>query len=212
MSILLKIINYNDIELHLISWNNKPCFIVSELSNALTSISKDEIPVFLRYNEIPQKGVDYDVVEGSDSRDLRSALEDCGISKRFAKVMIIYNEGLQKYFAYKRTRQIKDFCSYLQSKDVFTEINSLNEEPTLLDISSDIPINQQSERSDNISFTNYSDFIKHISFMNEFVNSLNKLNISPDKSAEFTMDITKYLEENGAQPTIFLEKIKKWIV
>lgn len=202
MEILLKKLTYNECDLNLILWNNRPCFIVSELSKALDNCSQDDIGIFMRYGGKAEKGVDFDVIEGPDARYLRSCLEESGINKRFAKSMLIYSEGLNKYFAYRRIRQVRDFCNYLTSNNVFTDSSLIGqrsgEQP-------EYPI-------ENIGFNSYSDFFKHISFMEEFVDAFNRINISADKSVAFTKEITKFLEDKGVQPIEFLEKIKKWIV
>ena len=256
MNILIRKLIFNEADIHLILWNNKPCFFVSELSKALDSVNKEDISVFLRYGGSAAKGIDYDVVAGAEAKDLRKQLEDSCIKKKFAHTMIIYFDGLRKYFNYRKTIESKDFTNYLLKCKISLDSDSLiNEE-----IASVIPIvvteslappstsaeaavntppvaskktktiKKSSENkkpvvvnkpitsdkiekaSINNNSGNYSDFLKHISFMEEFVDSFNKINISPDKSVAFTKSMAKFFETNGVQISDFLKEMKKWIV
>jgi hypothetical protein len=219
VNIVLRKLIYNEAEIHLITWNGSPCFIVSEINKALDGANKEDMSLFLRHNAISIKGVDYDVIQDVEARVLRSNLEESGVVKRFAKAMVIYFSGMRKYFGFRRTIQIKDFSDYLIKNKVFiaedeTHTKSIsNTTATLPD--SDNPIVETvptAIQDNNMGFKGYSEFYRHIAFMEEFVNSINKLNISPDKSIAFTMDMAKFLEDNGLQPEKLLAQIKKWIV
>lgn len=222
MNIVQRKLIYNETEIHLIAWRGKPCFIVSEISKALDGASREDISLFLRKNSEAVKGVDYDILKDEDSRKLRSLLEESGVVKRFAKVAIIYFGGLHKYFEYRRIIQVKDFRSFLLKSKVNLDEPSVYEVPL-----PDTTANQQDAgiqapkilqkaakekpQTDNIGYKGYSEFCKHIAFMEDFVNSLNKLNIPSDKSVAFTVDMVKFLEDNGLQPQKLLMQIKKWI-
>ena len=227
MGIVLRKLIYNETEIHLINWVGKPCFIVSELSKSLDGVNKEDISLFLRHNNSAIKGVDYDVLQDEESRRLRSCLEECGVVKRFAKAMVIYYSGLCKYFEFRRTLPVKDFSSYLEKNKVdIHEVTAVSLpdddikaprpvapapvtlQPTVVQSS---PL-QREVKADNSEYKGYSEFLKHIAFMEEFVSSINNLNISPDKSIAFTVDMTKFLEDNGLQPHKLLAQIKKWIV
>ncbi len=218
MNIVLRKLIYNESEIHMINWNGNPCFIVSELSKALDGVTKDDIALFLRNNAKSEKGIDYDVIKDADSRRLRSSLEESGVEKRFSKVMVVYFTGLRKYFGFRRTVQVKDFSNYLIKNKVNVEENVLHnifvpETPANLHDSPSQPPEVTTAIQDNIAdFKGYSEFYRHIAFMEEFISSINKLNISPDKSIAFTMDMAKFLEDNGMQPQKLLAQIKKWIV
>ncbi len=218
MNIVLRKLIYNESEIHLITWNGSPCFIVSEISKALDGVSKDDMSLFLRHNDISVIGIDYDVIKDADSRRLRSYLEESGVVKRFSKAMIVYFAGLRKYFEFRRTIQIKDFSNYLIKNKVNvneSEAYSIlisNNTTDLPDSDSQIPETPTAVQDNNAGYKGYSEFCRHIAFMEEFVNSINKLNISPDKSVAFTMDMAKFLEDNGMQPHKLLAQIKKWIV
>ena len=218
MNIVLRKLIYNDSEIHLITWNENPCFIVSEISKALDGVNKEDISLFLRHNTVSVKGIDYDIIKDVDSRRLRSCLEESGVEKRFAKVMVVYFSGLRKYFEFRRTVPVKDFSNYLiKNKVNVDEIvahkvfipNTAADLPDMCSQMPEIPAVQQADTVDHIG---YSEFYRHIAFMEEFISSINKLNISPDKSVAFTMDMTKFLEDNGLQPHKLLTQIKKWIV
>jgi nicotinic acid phosphoribosyltransferase len=228
VNILIRKLIFNEAEIHLILWNDKPCFFVSELSKALDSVNKEDISVFLRYGGSANKGVDYDVVGGAEARDLRSYLENSGIKKRFAHTMIIYFEGLRKYFNYRKTVESKDFINYLAKCKVSLEADSVASvsaieaappAPIVAPVAAPLPdtkpvVSKKRETALSPDNTNssYSDFLKHISFMEEFVDTFNKLKIPPDKSVAFTKSMAKFLEDNGIQTSDFLKEIKKWIV
>jgi hypothetical protein len=241
LNILIRKLIFNEADIHLILWNEKPCFFVSELSKSLDSVNKEDISVFLRYGGSAVKGVDYDVVGGAEARDLRSYLENSGIKKRFAHTMIIYFEGLRKYFNYRKTIESKDFINYLTKSKVSLEADTVasvgavdnsvsvtaaappsdskpsdskpavskkrEAVPSLSSSSSTSPSPSPDSKS-----SSYSDFLKHISFMEEFVDTFNKLHIPADKSVAFTKSMAKFLEDNGIQSSDFLKEIKKWIV
>lgn len=223
MNIVQRKLIYNETDIHLITWNGNPCFIVSEISKALDGVNKEDIPLFLRKNSMSVKGTDYDVLENEDSRRLRSLLEESGVTKRFAKVTLIYFSGLSKYFEFRRIIQVKDFRNYLNKSKVNLEDTAAYQVPvpaaSVCQQEADIQMPGVSHKAEKtepqgavISYNGYSEFYKHIAFMEEFVNSINKLNISPDKSVAFTVDMAKFLEDNGMQPQKLLKQIKKWIV
>lgn len=290
MNILIRKLIFNEADIHLILWNNKPCFFVSELSNALDSVNKEDISVFLRYGGSAAKGIDFDVVAGPEAKDLRKHLEDCRIKKKFAHTMIIYFDGLRKYFNYRKTVESKDFINYLLKckvsldsdsieSDIIEETATATQEtilaPTViippkvnskinkksvasnkavainkLEVSSkpevinNPKVNKKPEvinkpehikmpevdkktiiskkteigkKNDTLTSlhsnsSNNSEFLKHIRFMEEFVDTFNKLNITSDKSVAFTKSMAKFLEGNGIQMSDFLKELKKWIV
>lgn len=282
---------FNESDIHLILWNNKPCFFVSELSKALDSVNKEDISVFLRYGGSVAKGIDFDVVAGAEAKDLRKQLEDSGIKKKFAHTMIIYFDGLRKYFNHRKTVESKDFINYLlkckvsldtdsidtvsieevtaqvhttipepiistpspdsevkvkkktavskksaasnkpivDNKPVVSKKPVVNNKPAVSNkpVVSDKPaVNNKHAISDkpvisdkneitkslHKNSSNYSDFLKHISFMEEFVDTFNKLNITADKSVAFTKSMAKFLESNGIEINDFLKELKKWMV
>lgn len=234
MNILLRKLIFNEAEIHLILWKDKPCFLVTELSKALDGVNKEDIPVFLRSGGIALKGVDYDVVAGPDARDLRSYLENSGIKRRFAQTMIIYVEGLKKYLNFRKTIEAKDFMNYLikskVSLDDTTPVNLPEEQaaaPVVEKSVPPVPVAQtqvvekpaavktevkEKKNKGTASIDNYSELLKHISFMEEFVDAFNKLKIAPDKSVAFTKAMVKFLDDKGVSPNEFLDEIKKWIV
>ena len=296
MNILIRKLIFNEADIHLILWNNKPCFFVSELSKALDSVNKEDISVFLRYGGSAAKGIDFDVVAGKEAKDLRKQLENSSIKKKFAHTMIIYFDGLRKYFNHRKTVESKDFINYLLKCKVSLDSDSIdsvsteettdivhtiipepistpslikevivNNKPIVSKKSavnkktidnikpevSDMPIvsnkpivsiktvasnksvasnkpivsnkpvasnkpvisnKPEITASRNNDSSNYSDFLKHISFMEEFVETFNKLNITADKSVAFTKSMAKFLEGNGIQINDFLKELKKWIV
>ncbi|MFZ5354262.1 MAG: hypothetical protein ACOZCL_16295 [Bacillota bacterium] len=209
MNVTARKLVFNEMPVYLIQWKGKPCFFVTELSNAIESIGKDDMSVFLRYGGEAVKGLDYDVVQGDEARDLRNYLEDCGVKKRFAHTMLIYISGLLKYFDFRRTVELKDFKNYLiKSKVMLDEPIEVPKEQNIISKS----VHEEKISTDNAAYRGYSEFIKHISFMEDFVNTFNKISISSDNSVAFTKSIAKYLEDNGVQPDRFLLEIKKWIV
>lgn len=300
MNILIRKLIFNEANIHLILWNNKPCFFVSELSNALDSVNKEDISIFLRYGGSAAKGIDFDVVAGAEAKDLRKQLENSGIKKKFAHTMIIYFDGLRKYFNHRKTVESKDFTNYLLKCKVSLDSDSVDsvsieETPVTLQENSPKPIATPSPQSEVIindkplaskkstvtkkpkvsnktvsnnmpaashntevssksevankpavnnnsdavnkpainnkskannkptnnkkneitaspsnNSSNYSDFLKHISFMEEFVDTFNKLTITADKSVAFTKSMAKFLESNGVQINDFLKELKKW--
>jgi hypothetical protein len=237
LNILIRKLIFNEADIHLILWNDKPCFFVSELSKALDSVNKEDISVFLRYGGSAVKGVDYDVVGGAEARDLRSYLENSGIKKRFAHTMIIYFDGLRKYFNYRKTVESKDFINYLNKCKVSLEaetVASVGTAEITAPVTAPVPIPpaappantklsdnkpaaiKKREAAPNPSLdsnnSSYSEFLKHISFMEDFVDTFNKLNIPADKSVAFTKSMAKFLEDNGISTRDFLKEIKKWIV
>jgi hypothetical protein len=229
VNILLRKLIFNEADIHLIQWNNKSCFFVSELSKALDSVNKEDISVFLRYGGSAAKGIDYDVVGGAEARDLRSYLENSGIKKRFAHTMIIYFDGLRKYFNYRKTVESKDFINYLTKSKINLEDDSFVSfdavepiVPAVASLTEAVPAKAESKLAvskkreavsiPNSSNSSYSDFLKHISFMEEFVDAFNKVNIPADKSVAFTKSMAKFFEDNGIQTNDFLKEIKKWIV
>lgn len=256
MNILIRKLIFNEADIHLILWNNKPCFFVSELSKALDSVNKDDISTFLRYGGSAAKGIDFDVVAGAEAKDLRKQLEDSCIKKKFAHTMIIYFDGLRKYFNYRKTVESKDFTNYLLKCKVSLESDSLDyatKEETTVEVSAIVSepaapspiaesivnnevvvnkktisnkkpaankksvVNNKPIISNKIETaaglnSNYSEFLKHISFMEEFVDTFNKINITSDKSVAFTKSMAKLLESNGIQVSDFLKEMKKWIV
>lgn len=219
MSIVLRKLIYNETDIHLVTWNGSPCFMVSELSKALDGVNKEDISLFLRHNAISIKGVDYDVLQDEDSRRFRSHLEESGVVKRFAKAMIIYPGGLSKYFEFRRTVPVKDFSNYLAKNKVDineTTLNNISIPNTTAkpaDSTRQAPKTASAATADKeTSYKGYSEFFRHIAFMEEFVSTINNLNITPDKSVAFTMDMTKFLEDKGLQPHELLAQIKKWIV
>jgi hypothetical protein len=272
MNILIRKLIFNEADIHLILWNNKPCFFVSELSKALDSVNKEDISVFLRYGGSAAKGIDFDVVAGAEAKDLRKQLENSCIKKKFAHTMIIYFDGLRKYFNHRKTVESKDFTNYLLKCKVSLESDTFDsvgtEEivatieataptpmPPTPSISEDIvdkktivnkkstvkkkPVSNNKPTVSNIpeikndptdsnkpfvssknkiasninsNSSNYSDFLKHISFMEEFVDTFNKANITADKSVAFTKSMAKFFEGNGIQINDFLKELKKWIV
>lgn len=266
VNILIRKLIFNEADIHLILWNNKPCFFVSELSKALDSVNKEDISVFLRYGGSAAKGIDFDVVAGAEAKDLRKQLENSCIKKKFAHTMIIYFDGLRKYFNHRKTVESKDFINYLLKCKVSLESDSVDsvgtEEivamietttpapiPTPPSISEDIvhkktvvskkstvkkkpvvtnkPIVNNDPVDSNKPFVsnknkiatsiinngnNYSDFLKHINFMEEFVDTFNKTNITADKSVAFTKSMAKFFEGNGILINDFLKELKKWIV
>jgi hypothetical protein len=242
VNILIRKLIFNEADIHLILWNNKPCFFVSELSKALDSVNKEDISVFLRYGGNAAKGIDYDVVGGAEARDLRSYLENSGIKKRFAHTMIIYFDGLRKYFNYRKTVESRDFINYLAKSKLSLEDDSVaslgvvetvtpapvvaavipvvtvdakpaaSKKTEAAPVNIKPPISKKRETAPIPESSSYSDFLKHISFMEEFVDTFNKLNIPADKSVAFTKDMAKFFEDNGIQTSDFLKEIKKWIV
>jgi hypothetical protein len=292
VNILIRKLIFNEADIHLVLWNNKPCFFVSELSKALDSVNKEDISVFLRYGGSAAKGVDFDVVAGAEAKDLRNQLADSGIKRKFAHTMIIYFDGLRKYFNYRRTVESKDFTNYLLKCKVSLDsdsVNTVSTEDIPAAVPSPIPTppvtedisNKKAAASKKSAVTkksavsnetvvnnkpvvnktpvvsnepvvnktpavannelkvtkepavsnkpaagkkneitaspannsnNYSDFLKHISFMEEFVDTFNKLNIKADKSVAFTQSMAKFFEGNGIQINDFLKELKKWLV
>jgi hypothetical protein len=300
VNILIRKLIFNEANIHLILWNNKPCFFVSELSNALDSVNKEDISIFLRYGGSAAKGIDFDVVAGAEAKDLRKKLENSGIKKKFAHTMIIYFDGLRKYFNHRKTIESKDFTNYLLKCKVSLDsdsVDSITIDETPVTIQENIPepivvpspqgeviinnkplaskkttvnkkpkvsnksasnnmpaasnktevssksevankpaVNSNSEVNNKAAVndkskvnnkstnnkkneitanpsnnsSNYSDFLKHISFMEEFVDTFNKLNIPADKSVAFTKSMAKFLESNGIQINDFLKELKKW--
>lgn len=222
MGIVLRKLIYNETDIHLITWNGSPCFIVSELSKSLDGVNREDISLFLRHNTAVVKGIDYDVLQDADSRRMRSHLEESGVVKRFAKAMIIYYGGLRKYFEFRRTVPVKDFSSYLMKNKVDINDTTTYDVP---EASSEVKLpvaagqsqkplpeaTQKGTKADT-GYSGYSEFLKHIAFMEEFVSSINSLNITPDKSVAFTMDMTRFLEDKGLKPDELLLQIKKWIV
>lgn len=226
MNIVIRKLIFNEEEIHLILWKDKPCFLVSELSKALDSVNKEDIPVFLRRGGNAIKGIDYDVVAGGDARELRSNLEASGIKKRFVQTMIIYMDGLRKYFNYRKTIEAKDFMNYLAksklSLDQAAVIPMVAEpapEKTTLSVEA---ISEEikpscSKKAAAVSHTKpstpeYSDLLKHLSFMEDFVSTFNKLHVAPENSIEFTKSMVKFLEENGLQAGKLLQEMKKWLI
>jgi hypothetical protein len=222
-------------------WRDRPCFLVSELSKALDSVNKEDIPVFLRYGGNAMKGIDYDVVAGADARDLRSYLENSGVKKRFAHTMLIYFDGLRKYFNYRKTVESRDFLNYLEKSKISLDAESIapvgkpeppaeavkpiaepkpasSEKP--VETAAPASVQQKAAKSKQETPANvkspssdgYSELLKQISFMEEFVDAFNKIKITPDKSVAFTKCMAKFLEDNGIQTNKFLQEIKKWIV
>lgn len=211
MGIVLRKLIYNETDLHLITWNGKPCFIVSELSKTLDGVNKEDISLFLRHNSDSIKGEDYDVLQDADSRRLRSCLEECGIVKRFAKAMVIYYSGLRKYFDFRRTVPVKDFAAYLAKSKVDIHEAAPAAASAAVTVTAAPPV-QSAPKETAPGYKGYSEFLKHIAFMEEFVSTMNSLNITPDKAIAFTVDMTKFLEDNGVQPHKLLAQMKKWIV
>lgn len=241
MNIVIRKLVFNESDIHVLLWKDRPCFLVSELSKALDSVNKEDIPVFLRSGGTAVKGMDYDVIAGADARDLRSYLENSGIKKRFAHTMLIYFDGLRKYLNYRKTIESKDFVNYLTKSKIDLESDSLspigNLEPLEPTEPSDKPLAAQKpisiekpvenvkpkgpkeakskrETTANVDAgpNTYSELLKHISFMEEFVDAFNRIKITPDKSVAFTKSMVKFLEDNGMQTDKFLQEIKKWIV
>jgi len=223
VNILIRKLIFNEADIHLILWNDKPCFFVSELSKALDSVNKEDISVFLRYHGSAIKGVDFDVVGGTEARELRNCLENSGIRKRFVHTMIIYFDGLRKYFNHRKTVESKDFINYLTKSKLSLEDDTgaaLGIVVTAAPSATAAPAKdkpamdgkRQAAPSSDTDKSSYSDFLKHISFMEEFVDAFNKLNIPADKSIAFTKSMAKFLEDNGIQTNDFLKEIKKWIV
>ncbi|MGE5630189.1 MAG: hypothetical protein ACM3TR_03725 [Caulobacteraceae bacterium] len=201
MNIILRKLIYNESEVYLINWKDKPCFMVSEVSKALDGSNKEDIQLFLRNSDEAVKGVDYDVIEGDDAAALRKQLDDSGVKKRFAKTMILYLCGLKKYSEFRRTMQVKDFINYLQNNKVCIDQNS-----------GSTPVEPPNDlQNTDTSSIGYSELLKHIEFMEDFVNTINKLNISSDKSIAFMKDMTKFLEDNGLKADKLLAQIKKWV-
>jgi hypothetical protein len=175
---------------------------VSEISKALDGSNKEDIQLFLRNSGEAAKGIDYDVIEGEDANILRRQLDDSGVKKRFSKTMILYLCGLKKYSEFRRTMQVKDFINYLRTNKV-----------DLDHIPGNIPeIPGKDPQATAVCCNGYSQLLKHIEFMEDFVNTINKLNISPDKTIVFMKDMTKFLEDNGLKANKLLEQMKKWIV
>lgn len=240
MNILIRKLIFNEADIHIILWNGKPCFFVSELSKALDSVNKEDIPVFLRNGEITVKGIDYDVVNGPEARELKACLENSGIKKRFVQTMIIYFDGLRKYFNYRKTIESKDFISYLEKCKITLEdeksasigINETITPPASVASAAEtepkpvkkhaVPSSPEnkpkhSKKKDTAHCpdpknSGYSEFLKHISFMEEFVDTFNKVNIPADKSVVFTKSMVKFLEDNGIDARDFLNELKKWTV
>ena len=218
MNILLRKLMYNDTELHLISWNNKPCFIVSELSATL-DISKEDIPLFLRKSGKVTKGIEYDLIEGSDAMDLKNSLSDCSIQKRFVHTTLIYMEGLEKYFLYRKTQQNKDFRDYIIANKISldtlpNEINQPAQEPINKPSHDTAKVNKNCNSAPSANCHNqcFTSISKTLDFVDEFVDSFNKVNITTDKANAFTKSIAKFLESKGLDPEEMLSEIKKWIV
>lgn len=237
MNIVIRKLVFNESDIHVLLWKDRPCFLVSELSKALDSVNKEDIPVFLRYGGNAVKGMDYDVIAGADARDLRSYLENSGIKKRFAHTMLIYFDGLRKYFNYRKTVESKDFITYLAKSKIDLEVDSVapvggvetteqvkaltEPKPVILEKAVEIsaPADQKTGKSKrgvavdvSPKTDGYSELLKQINFMEEFVDAFNKIKITPDKSVAFTKSMAKFLEENGIQTSKFLQEIKKWIV
>lgn len=247
MNIVIRKLVFNESDIHVLLWKDRPCFLVSELSKALDSVNKEDIPVFLRYGGTAVKGIDFDVIAGGDARDLRSYLESSGIKKRFAHTMLIYFDGLRKYFNYRKTVESKDFVAYLtkskldleadfvapvgkmeslepalkpvpEPKQKKLEKTELQEKATaaapIAPVAEQKPVKSRKEivpppKPDTAS---YSELLKHINFMEEFVDAFNKIKITPEKSVAFTKSMAKFLEDNGMPTSRFLQEIKKWIV
>ncbi len=227
MNILIRKLIYNEEDIHLITWQDKPCFFVSELSKALDSINKDAIPVFLRKGE-SQKGTDYDVISGENAKVLKNLLEDSGIKKKFSQTMIIYFEGLRKYLAFRKTMEARDFINYLSKCKISLEADFVSsvgavespvaiervvpppEQPAPVSVTAPKPQNTPSKAPARSSSTHYEDLLKHIAFIEEFVAGFNRIQIPPEKAIEFTKHMVKFLEDNGTSPSLFLKELKKW--
>lgn len=241
MNIVIRKLVFNECDIHVLLWRDRPCFLVSELSKALDSVNKEDIPVFLRYGGNAMKGIDYDVVAGADARDLRSYLENSGVKKRFAHTMLIYFDGLRKYFNYRKTVESKDFLNYLEKSKISLYAESIapvgkpetpveavksaaepkpasTEKPA--ETAAPASVQQKAAKGKQETTADvkspgsdgYSELLKQISFMEEFVDTFNKIKITPDKSVAFTKSMAKFLEDNGIQTNKFLQEIKKWIV
>lgn len=222
MNILIRKLIYNEEDIHLITWQDRPCFFVSELSKAFDSANKDAIPVFLRRSE-SQKGTDYDVINGENAKLLKNLLEDSGVKKKFSQTMIIYFEGLKKYLAYKKTMEARDFINYLSKCKISLEADFVAsvgapevpaapvEAPA---IQTPQPAAKPQSPSPKISAgsapSHYDDLLKHIAFIEDFVTGFNKCHIPPEKAIEFTKHMVKFLESNGTSPSLFLRELKKW--
>lgn len=221
MNIVQRKLIYNESDIHMIIWRGSPCFIVSEVAKAFDGVNREDLALFLRHNASVEKGTDYDVIQDEDARRLRSYLDESGVVKRFAKAMIVYFSGLRKYFDYRRIRQVMDFNSYL----IKNKVNIYESKPQNIispEIAGDLPDSGaegyeavpavHTVPQNDIGYNGYSEFLKHIAFMEEFINTVNKLNISPDKSVSFMVDMTKFLEDQGVQPHMLLIQLKKWVV
>jgi hypothetical protein len=222
MNILIRKLIYNEENLHLITWQDRPCFFVSELSKAFDSGSKDAIPIFLRRSQ-SQKGTDYDVINGENAKQLKSLLEDSGIKKKFSQTMIVYFEGLKKYLAYKKTMEARDFISYLSKCKIsldadFVASVGAGELPAA---SVEAPAAQTPQPAakpqspspkipPRSAPSHYEDLLKHLAFMEDFVTGFNKAHIPQEKAIEFTKHMVKFLEDNGTSPSLFLCELKKW--
>lgn len=221
MNILIRKLIYNEEDIHLITWQDKPCFFVSELSKAFDSVNKDAIPIFLRRGE-SQKGTDYDVINGEEAKTLKSLLEDSGIKKKFSQTMIIYFEGLKKYLAYRKTMEARDFLNYLSKCKISLEADFVAsvgaaEAPAVSveapPIQTPKPAAKQSispKAPSGNPATHYEELLKHIVFIEEFVAAFNKAHIAPEKAIVFTKQMVKFLEDNGTSPALFLVELKKW--
>lgn len=213
---------FNDSEVHLVAWKGKPCFIVSELSAALDAARKDDIQNFLRGSENAIKGEDYNIIEGADAKAFRNELEACGIVKKFSKTTIIYFQGLNKYFDFRKTMQIKDFKGYLANNKIDIDNPLIFEQEisaradfkgereaklkTVEHIAAPAP-----ELKVNKKTSDYSDLVKHIEFIEDFVQTFNRINIKPEQSMIFAKSMVKFLEDTGVKPEKLINEMKKWI-
>jgi len=219
MNIIQRKLIYNEAEIYLLTWNDRPCFIVSELAKAFDGLSREDLSLFLRQNASVEKGTDYDVIQGEEARRLRRCLEECGVYKRFSKAMIVYFEGLRKYFEHRRIRQVADFSSYLAKNKVNIYENSIaiigelpeSEDATVIapEVSTNTEVQALTDSTDGHMCS--SELLKYLSFMEDFIDTINKLRISPEKSVPFMLDITKFLEDQGLQPDKLLAQLKKWM-
>ena len=220
MKILINKLYFNEVELHLIVWDKKPCFMVAELSEALETIGKDEISKFLRKSEALAAGVDYAVVEGASAKELKAKLEECSIQKRFIHTMLIYPEGLNKFVEHKNTRELIEFKEYLERKNVFSDkyhtYGDLKQEIIKEDyrpessIKAEAKAHKPASKPKPAKAIGYSELLKHISFMEDFVAAFNGINIPPEKSVAFTKEMVRFFEEAGVDADKFLAQLKKW--
>lgn len=239
MNILIRKLIFNEADIHLILWRDRPCFLVSELSNALDCVYKDDIPVFLRNGSNAIKSMHYDVLAGPDAKELKQNLEDSGIKKKFVQTMVVYFDGLRKYFNFRRTIEIKDFNEYLIKCKISLDEESefqLNHmaadevapaalttqtvqapQPPVVTTAAAVVQKKVPKKKKNTTMpiqasdsSSYSEFLNHISLMEEFVQAFNKINISSEHSVAFTKDMVKYLHSHEIQLKDFLKQLKKW--